>query len=193
MKEFNFFKPYLVTSKGTKTDSNFFSVLSVVLGFLFVVALAGITTFYWVELNTLKKEVTALERVLDNEAVKEQLVKLTELETEIADIEREKIFMNGLDKQFDSMSKVNGAFMDFLAHEVVDNLYLTNVEITENRVLLEGKSLNRMGIAQFEYDLRKNGNFENILIEQIEKEEETKAFKFRMSLTVKGGGVDETE
>lgn len=193
MKEFNFFKPYLVVEKGTKKDSNFISVLSVVLGFLFVVALAGITTFYWVELSTLKKEVAALERVLDNETIKEQMEKLNELETEIGDIEREKLFMDGLELQFDNMSRVNGTFMDFLTHEVVDNLYLTYVEIKENEVFIEGISLNRMGIAQFEYDLRRNGDFENILIENIEKSRDAEGFEFRMSLRVKGGGVDEAQ
>lgn len=193
MKEFNFFKPYLKVSKSTKKDSNVLSIVGVVLGFLAVVAIAGITAYLWLSLSTLDKEVQALNRVLSEDSVKMQMEKLSELESEIADIEREKMFMDGLDVQFNTMSKVNGAFMDFIAHEVVDNLYLTLVEIKDTSVVMEGVSLNRMGIAQFEYDLRKNGNFENILVDIIEKSEESESFKFKMSLKVKGGGSGEDQ
>lgn len=194
MKDFNFFKPYLEINKTTKKESNhLLSVLGVVLGFILMVSVIGFTTYYWVQLSTLKKETAALDQVLGNDSVQDRIGKLNDLESEIVDIEREKQLMDSLDMKFNTMSKVNGTFMDFIAHEVVDNLYLTLVEIRGTSVTIEGVSLNRMGIAQFEYDLRKNGNFENILVDNIEKKEDSDSFTFKMSLKVKGGDSVENQ
>lgn len=194
MKEFNFFKPYLsAVKKEDKKGPEIFFVTGIVLLAAVLVLSVGVGAFMVKQANTLKGKIKALEEEVNDPAIQAELAEIAVLEDEVRTIEAEKLFVDSLDTQFNNMSKVNGSFMDFVANEVVENLYLTTVTIKDTKVTIEGVSLNRMGIAQFEYDLRKNGDFVNILVEAIEKQEETEGYEFRMSLEVKEDGAAENQ
>ncbi|MDO4720194.1 MAG: PilN domain-containing protein [Peptostreptococcaceae bacterium] len=194
MKEFNFFKPYLSSvKKEDKKGPEVFFVTGIVLLAAVLVLSVGAGVYMVRQTDSLKKKIEALEKEVNDPSIQAELAELAILEDEVRTIEAEKLFVDSLDTQFDNMSKVNGSFMDFVANEVVENLYLTSVVIKDTKVEIEGTALNRMGIAQFEYDLRKNGDFVNILVEAIEKQEETEGYEFRMSLEVKEDGAVENQ
>lgn len=184
MREFNFFEPYLSisTKKDVEKTSDTFWTVSVLVSFIVAVGIIGFTAFHVIQYSSLKKDVEALDRVLEDPAIKKQMERLHQVEDEVRTLEAERQFVDIVDKSFHDINKVNGMFIDFVANEVVDNLYLTNVEIREENVSLQGLALNRVSIAQFEYDLRKNGNFDRILVESIEKKEDSDYYQFRMNL-----------
>lgn len=194
MKEFNFFKPYLSTVKkeDKKGPEAFFVVGMGLLIFVAILSI-GIGAYMWMATNNLKDELQVLEENINDPKIKEELAQIAILEDQVRMIESEKLFVDSLDAKFTNMSKVNGSFMDFVANEVVENLYLTSVVIQNTTVEIEGVALNRMGIAQFEYDLRRNGDFVNILVENIEKNVDKEGYKFRMSLQVKEDGAIENQ
>lgn len=194
MKDFNFFKPYLSTlKKEEKKGPEVFFVTGIVLAVTLAVIAVGLSTVMFMQTEKLKNEIEILDREIKDERVKEALEAIAVLEDEVRTIEAEKLFVDSLDAKFTNMSKVNGSFMDFVANEVVENLYLTLVAIRDTTVEIEGISLNRMGIAQFEYDLRKNGDFVNILVENIEKRDDGEGYTFRMTLQVKEDGAVENQ
>lgn len=194
MKEFNFFKPYLkIAKKEDRKGPEVFFVTGILLLAFALVLSAGAGTYMFIIEKALKREVELIEKQVNDPAVQKELAELAILEDEVRTIETEKLFVDSLDIQFSNMSKVNGSFMDFVANEVVENLYLTSVVIQNTKVEINGISLNRMGIAQFEYDLRKNGDFVNILVENIEKQTDKEGYKFRMSLQVKEDGAVENQ
>lgn len=194
MKDFNFFKPYLSTlKKEEKKGPEVFFVTGIVLAVTLAVIAVGLSTVMFMQTEKLKNEIETLDREIKDERVKEALEAIAVLEDEVRTIEAEKLFVDSLDAKFTNMSKVNGSFMDFVANEVVENLYLTLVAIRDTTVEIEGISLNRMGIAQFEYDLRKNGDFVNILVENIEKRDDGEGYTFRMTLQVKEDGAVENQ
>lgn len=194
MKEFNFFKPYLATvKKSARKGLEVFFVMGVALLAAVLILSAGAAAYMYTTEKGLQAKVEDLDRKMEDTALQSEVAQVEILEEEVQTIEREKMFVDLLDAKFNNMSKVNGAFMDFVANEVVENLYLTSVVIRDATVEMEGVALNRMGIAQFEYDLRKNGNFVNILVENIEKQADSEGYRFRMSLQVKEDGAVEDQ
>ncbi|MDO5095507.1 MAG: PilN domain-containing protein [Peptostreptococcaceae bacterium] len=188
--EYNFFEPFLKDSKSEKKTSakssggnNLIYIAAMVL----VVGLVGASFGYTlVEKSKLNKEIAEIDAYFADESIKVQIAEVDAKLAEIADIKLKQQYLQYLEQDMKNIDIVNDRLLDFIKKEVVKDLTIETLNINKGKVELQGLSLKKLGIAQFEYDLRNSGNFYEVFVPSIQKQDSY--FKFDMNFdTVVGG------
>lgn len=192
--EYNFFEPFLKDSKadrksksGSNSSGSGSMGLLVIATAVLVVGLMGATFGYTVvERNKLNNEIAEIDAYFEDEAIKVRVAEIDAKLAEIADIKLKQQYLQYLEQDMKNIDIVNDKLLDFIKTEVVKDLSIQKLKIEKGQVDLEGLSLKKLGVAQFEYDLRNSGNFYEVFVPKIEKE--NSYFKFEMNFdTVVGG------
>lgn len=194
--EYNFFEPFLKDTKSSKrrgsTDKKSGSSsgsggAAFALFAILVIGFIGATFGYTVvERMKLQREIAQIDAYFEDESIKAQIEQVDAKLAEIADIKLKQQYLQYLEKDMKNVDIVNDRLLDFIKKEVVKDLSIDKLDIQKGKVSLDGYSLKKLGIAQFEYDLRNSGNFYEVFVPQIQKEESYYKFKIDFD-TVVGG------
>lgn len=194
--EYNFFEPFLKDTKSSKrrgsTDKKAGSSsgsggAAFALFAILVIGFIGATFGYTVvERMKLQREIAQIDAYFEDESIKAQIEQVDAKLAEIADIKLKQQYLQYLEKDMKNVDIVNDRLLDFIKKEVVKDLSIDKLDIQKGKVSLDGYSLKKLGIAQFEYDLRNSGNFYEVFVPQIQKEESYYKFKIDFD-TVVGG------
>lgn len=194
--EYNFFEPFLKDTKSSKrrgsTDkkggsSSGSGGAAFALFAILVIGFIGATFGYTVvERMKLQREIAQIDAYFEDESIKAQIEQVDAKLAEIADIKLKQQYLQYLEKDMKNVDIVNDRLLDFIKKEVVKDLSIDKLDIQKGKVSLDGYSLKKLGIAQFEYDLRNSGNFYEVFVPQIQKEESYYKFKIDFD-TVVGG------
>lgn len=169
MMDLNFFDSF-AKDKKQKIKGEKSSVLPYLLAGLILIAIIGVTIYNMFSMITLKKSIESYERELNDPEVVAKLKEVEEKEMKIKTIEQERIFLEELEVSMKDIDSVTRSLMDLVASKVTNNLYLTNIDVNLKTISIEGNSLSKLEIAQFEYNLRASGKFDGIYVENISKE-----------------------
>lgn len=181
---YNFFEPFLRDMKPErKIGANTVIFIAAVVLVAFIGASFGYTVF---EKRKLNQEIAELNSFFEDESVKAKMIEIDRKLEEIADIKLKQQYLQYLEKDMKTIDIVNDKLLDFIKKEVVDNLSIQTLDINKGNVNLQGLSLTKIGIAQFEYDLRNSGNFHEVFVPSIDKEGEHFTFSIQFD-TVVGG------
>lgn len=180
-RDFNFFEPYLNSKRKKKSSKDHSGLLLGVLAALVLAGMASVSIYNLTMLTKYNRDIANIEQTMNEKSFAEKYKKASEKEAELEEIKQEKEFLKVIGASMERIDRVNKVLMDFIAGEVVDNLYLTRVDIKGQNLEIQGVSLTKLGIAQFEYDLRRNGDFEKIHVDSIKtKDNDTKGYDFLM-------------
>ncbi len=183
--EYNFFEPFLKETKPTKKSGGN-ALPFIVAGILFVGLIGASFGYSIVERAKLQKEIAEIDAYFADETIKVQVAEVDAKLAEIADIKLKQQYLQYLEQDMKNIDIVNDKLLDFIKKEVVKDLSIEKLSIEKGKVSLDGYSLKKLGIAQFEYDLRNSGNFYEVFVPSIDKEDSY--FKFKMEFdTVIGG------
>lgn len=181
---YNFFEPFLRDAKPERklgANKVIFAAALVLIGL--IGASFGYTIF---EKRSLEQEIAEIEQFFEDESIKSKIIEIDQKMEEIADIKLKEQYLQYLEKDMKTIDIVNDKLLDFIKKEVVDNLSIESLSINKGNVDLQGLSLTKVGIAQFEYDLRNSGNFYEVFVPSITKQD--KYFNFSIKFdTVVGG------
>lgn len=182
MMDLNFFDSF-AKDKKQKIKGEKSSVLPYLLAGLILIAIIGVTIYNMFSMITLKKSIESYERELNDPEVVAKLKEVEEKEMKINSIEKERQFLELLEVGMKDVDSVTRSLMDLIANKVTNNLYLTKIDVNVKEISIEGNSLSKLEIAQFEYNLRSSGKFDGIYVEKISKvinETPVPYFKFTM-------------
>lgn len=182
-RNFNFFEPYLI-QKQKKTKKDHSGAFLAIIGIVVLALMITTSVYNFAMLSSHKKSLQQMDDMMNEKAFAEKYKNALAKETELNQIKQEKEFLEVIGASMSRIDRVNETLMNFIAGEVVDNLYLTKVDIKGQQLIIEGVSLNKLGIAQFEYDLRKNGDFQKIHVDLIKTREDKDmdGYEFKMSI-----------
>lgn len=193
--EYNFFEPFLKDTKldkkpksGAETSGGGAGLgLALVAAAILSVGFIGASFGYTiVEKNKLSNEIAEIDAYFADESIKVQIAEVDAKLAEIADIKLKQQYLQYLEQDMKNIDIVNDKLLDFIKKEVVKDLAIETLNIEKGKVHLQGLSLKKLGIAQFEYDLRNSGNFYEVFVDSIQKQDSF--FKFDMNFdTVVGG------
>ena len=169
MMDLNFFDGF-AKDKKQKIKGEKSSVLPYLIAGLILIAIIGITIYNIFSMITLKKSIESYEKKLNDPEVVAKLKEVEEKEMKIKTIEQERVFLEELEVSMKDIDSVTRSLMDLVASKVTNNLYLTNIDVNLKTISIEGNSLSKLEIAQFEYNLRASGKFDGIYVESISKE-----------------------
>jgi len=111
--------------------------------------------------------------------------RITEKEAEIANIQAERAFLEKVDIGIKDIDTVTTNLLSLIAKNVTNDLFLTDIDVKLNEITLTGKSKSKLSIAQFEYNIRSSELFDNIYVDSIKLEDETKAYDFVIKFKAK--------
>ncbi|MDO4712021.1 MAG: PilN domain-containing protein [Peptostreptococcaceae bacterium] len=182
--EYNFFEPFLRETKPErKSNLNLIIFTGIILAVGFIGASFGYTFF---EKQNLQSEIAEIDRFFEDDSIKAKIVEIDAKLAEIEDIKLKQQYLQYLEKDMKTIDIVNDQLLDFIKKEVVRDLSIEQLTIDKGQIKLSGVSLTKMGIAQFEHDLRNSGNFYEVFVPTISKEDAF--FKFNIEFdTVVGG------
>lgn len=211
MREFNFFRPYLngknikqLSSKGGRgsaASGKSFVLIPLLLLTLMILGLGGMYYVQYSEVSDLEAKISNLDLELSSTKLRDGLKEVEDKTRQAEKYQTEGLVLVLFGIQLENMDSVNGHIMDFLSQRAIANLYLKGISIQENRVNLEGFSLERNEIADLEYDFRLKGDFKRVFVENIEKVEaltedhlaDKTYYNFRMMMQTKGGSQNENQ
>lgn len=191
MKDLNFFAPYYTVKEDRDRGSNFLIGLGVL---LLVGSICFNTALQVMKVMEITRERDALVAIMEGEEYKAKLEKAEAQLTEFQELKREKMFFTDLQGNMTKIHRVNEYVMRFLSKELIRDLFLMELSIEDQQIIIVGRALNKKAIAQFEYDLRNTGKFEKIRISEIAKpEEEGRYYDFTMIIETKDVSFSEAE
>ncbi|MDO5062922.1 MAG: PilN domain-containing protein [Peptostreptococcaceae bacterium] len=182
---YNFFEPFLREVKPEKkNNTNLIIFTLMILAVGFIGASFGYTIF---QKKNLEKEIAEVDMFFEDEVIKAKIVEIDAKLAEIQDIKLKQQYLQYLEKDMKSIDVVNDQLLDFIKNEIVQDLSVDSLSIDQQgKVSLQGVSLTKMGIAQFEHDLRNSGKFHEVFVPNIKKDEAYFSFNIEFD-TVVGG------
>lgn len=183
--EYNFFEPFLKEDKPERKSSNL--NLLIFIGIILTVGFIGASFGYtFFEKRNLNQEIAEIDQFFEDDSIKAKIVEIDSKLAEIEDIKMKQQYLQYLEKDMKNIDIVNDQLLDFIKKEVVQDLSIEQLSIDNGKINLNGVSLTKMGIAQFEHDLRNSGNFYEVFVPSITKEDAFFNFNIEFD-TVVGG------
>ena len=179
MRDFNFFDE-LDSGKKKKTSFSTYIIGAFLLLFLAL----GLTSYYYLNLvSELKSDKTAMENQLNDSAHQAAYEEALTLSEEIEQVEAEyreleEVHMSLLDTRI-----ISSRLMKEIAMAKPDAIAIRFISFTREGISIEGTSLNKDLIAEFEYNLRGNKRFAGPFIPMIQKMEEGEYYSFSLNFT----------
>lgn len=184
MMDFNFFAPYINT---TKKQFDVTYILKLLLAVVLVAVLVS-SAFLFLNVNRKKAYLYELQAEIENSDYQLKYEDAQKSIAEVAELTAEKDFFVRLQGAMTEAHRVNEHFMQFLGKEVIKDLFLDDISIQNREITITGTSLSKHGIAQFEKDLRATDTFDDVTITSIQKKSETENYyTFNMIIKSKVG------
>ncbi|EJP22431.1 fimbrial assembly protein PilN [Peptostreptococcaceae bacterium AS15] len=187
--ELNFFNPFLVSKREKKTGGSGggggLSFISILITAIVIIALVAYAVYSITSIQLAEKTIVDLQQQLNDPTFAKQLKEAQKKEEEIASIQAERAFLEKVDIGIKDIDTVTTNLLSLIAKNITSDLYLTDIDVKLNEITLTGKSKSKLSIAQFEYNIRTSELFDNIYVDSIKLEEETKAYDFVIKFTAK--------
>lgn len=168
MMDLNFFEPYSKDKKQKKSGKGG-SVLPYFLAGILLIAIIGITIYNIFSTMMLNKAIDEYQKEINDPVKLSKLKEVEEKEAQIKTIEKERAFLEMLETDMKNVDSITKSLMELIASKITNNLYLTTINVNLREISIEGNSLSKLEIAQFEYNIRSSNKFDNIYIDRISK------------------------
>ena len=185
MKDFNFFEPYIKEPEKQLKEGSVLKLVSVV----FLSALIVLFAVNEMRIAGIKKETENYQNLTKDEAYVAQVAEIEVKQPNLEQLKKEKEFFDKLSAFVAQNDYVNESFVRFLSSEIPENVYFTDLSIVNRDIVIQGDSNTKSGVAQLEYNLRQTGDFENVFVPEMEKEQTF--YRFSMILQTKDVNADE--
>ena len=186
--ELNFFKPFLVSKRDKKIrggGGKGGSIISILLTAIVIIILVAYAVYSMTSIQLAESNIVRLEQQLNDPKFAKQLKEAEEKENEIASIKAERAFIEKVDTGIKDIDTITTNLLNLMAKNVTNDLYLTDIDVKLNEIVLSGVSKSKLSIAQFEYNIRASELFDNIYVDSIKLEDETKAYDFVIKFKAK--------
>ncbi len=187
MTEFNFFKPFLPVRK----RRNYKKLISFILLLAFTIPVGYYHWTMLLQLNSTRMEIETVNTFLKEP---NNLKKIEEIIQKQNTVDRYLSIRDQLLKskaQINSEFKVAAYLLDLINDQIPNKLFLTKMTLSNGELSIEGYSESFETIAQYAYNLRMTGMFNEVLIPTVTKEDLVTSFTVKCN--IKWEGMDEAE
>ena len=186
--ELNFFKPFLVSKRDKRIrggGGKGGSIISILLTAIVIIILVAYAVYSMTSIQLAESNIVRLEQQLNDPKFAKQLKEAEEKENEIASIKAQRTFIEKVDTGIKDIDTITTNLLNLMAKNVTNDLYLTDIDVKLNEIVLSGVSKSKLSIAQFEYNIRASELFDNIYVDSIKLEDDIKAYTFAIKFTAK--------
>lgn len=189
MKDINFFDSYIVKRKLSinKQIIYYFFIISL------IIAIGLYAIFNQIKINILTKEISELQKVVEDDQVIEKIDEISDKRHEIEHLGEHLKYIESYNDLIDDNSKINDALFEMLTASIPDGVFLTSISAYTDEINIVGKSQEQLFIAQLIKNIESFQIFKEVFVSSITKEDKFYSFILDISLKdVKADGENVT-
>ena len=189
MSKFNFFTPYL--AKQEKGKTLFKRIVSIG---LLVLILAGVASgFLFFRSSMIKGDIEAMQEMLQQPEMQKKKQEMEKFKNQMVlgkDFLKE---MSVLEKNLDTIFVINVELIDKITSNLPSEVIFKGMKLSTNDLNISGVSSNWSAIAEFQYNLKKMGVYNNIHVDTINRDKNTAGYSFVLTGDYNGLGSDQDD
>ena len=169
MRDFNFFSPYIEVKRDFKNKS----LSAVASAFVLAAVIGSIYYHYHSKIINLEKELDSMEAYLHSKKVAQSLEQVKDMRKKLELANQYYDAVKKIHDDINSMNVINSSLVEDIALKVPSDIFIENMSITTDGLMIEGISKTRTSVAEFEhhlYDLDRVGRV-YVSVIQVESEE----------------------
>lgn len=169
MQDFNFFSSFLLEQKKEKKKNslNMYSIIALII----LLAILMSAAFNFIRLKQIQSTINDSDAFLNDPDNLAKLEEVDQITAEITKIEGDFNVLSSLNGQIQNERSVIVNVLDFMNEQVTEDMYFEDLGISNRQISVVGMALTRLEVAQFEYNVRNSGYFDQIFVESISKQE----------------------
>lgn len=160
---FNFFQPYIKEPEKTNVKRLAVLSLATVIGFYLVFYPA----YLYMQTKSLKNEIASLQQVIESPENLQRVQVIEGKEEHLQTLLMRQEFLHELDLELQSKEKIDDVLFRNLHLTVPDGVYFNTVTLDNQQINISGHAIDRMVIAQMEYNLRQSAYFDQVFVSDI--------------------------
>lgn len=171
MQDFNFFANYFIEQKKErkKNSINIYSIIALVI----LLAILVSAIFNFVRMSSAKSSIKESDIFMSDPDNISKLEEVDRITSEIEKIGNDTNLLISIEKALKDSSSVIVNVLDFMNEQVTEDMYFDDLSISKRKVNVSGRALTRLEVAQFEYNVRNSGYFNNVFVGNIGREEKS--------------------
>lgn len=188
MKDLNFFSSYSKKAGKKKVDSSVF--LYVVL----IVIIAGVSVYgiyNFISIKRLNNDIAFKENELNTKLDDPKVKKILGKEEDIRLLKEDMGKLKALDKYVHDKDIINEILLEDIKDNIPELLFINSLTLNQDNIRIEGKSKDKVAIAQFAHNLKILKKFDEVFVPQIMDNDSH--YSFYLDLILKEGEADGTE
>lgn len=182
--DFNFFSPYIEVKRTSKNKSlSAFFITGVVIVILF-----GFHFINGRSIDRLEQEIAALEIFLNDSKTEQKVNDINDKKEKIKILKQYYEMIENLNIQMEQLDVISTSLLEEIALALPQDIFLKEMSLTSNEILITGISENRKSIAEFEHNLKSIEKLQMVHVHTIREESNgLETLVFTMECTFKEG------
>lgn len=184
MRDFNFFEVYDESSHRSDGVKISFPVILVLL----LLLAAAWPVYNFISISQLKGSIDDHRQMLQTDSRYPLIASVEAKQVQMAEVTQQLQQMESAVLEIEAREVINEALLYSVATAMPADTALSGMTMTGQDIQLQGISRNKPAIAEFEFNIRETGDFEQLFIPNISESEE--GWQFSFIFRVKGGRME---
>jgi len=167
MKDFNFFEPYIASTKKKDKKQKKSPILRILV-VLFWIAVILVPSYIYGTIYLDRQAIDEMEIELSKPKMKDALQRVQTKRIQINQLNELNEDLFQIDKTLAGTEVLTEYQMQAIVAAIPENIYIDSLEMSGEKVSIFGYGHRRSAIAEFELNIRKSGIFQAVLLESIE-------------------------
>lgn len=189
MSKFNFFTPYL--AKQEKGNARFKKAVSIAL--LVLIFAAASSGFVFFRGMTIKSHIQTMEETLQQPDMQRKRVEMERYKNQRSLGNTYLQEIDKVEKNFQSIFVINVELMDKITSSLPPEVVFRSMKLSVNDLNIIANSTDWTSIAEFQYNLKKLGIYNNIHVDSISRGQNTPGYAFTLTGNYNGLGSDQND
>lgn len=180
MKDFNFFSPYIEHDKTSK-NRTYYLIISIL---VIILVSTLYITWYNSKITNLNNDISKMQSYLSSKEVDKKLTELKVKRDKLSRLEEYYTYIKDISEDMKNVNTVSSLIIENINASIPEGIFFESFKISTNNVELQGTSLDRKSIAQFQHKLKKYNNFKDVYVSSITSNSDSGHLVFIMTLEI---------
>lgn len=190
LRDLNFFTPYIEKKKSKNTPQ----LVLYTMAFILLLSMVGLYGRNWVVMNRMNVQIKLMVSEMSEEKNLQKIKKYEETKQKLDTLKAYYQTISKLNNAMARDSVISSKLLMELNSALPQNTFLQSMNLDKSNLQLQGVSSSRPAIAEYQYNLKQLGLFDEVSVTNINVEQaDTGNFIFSMKCVIKDGDNDEVK
>ena len=182
MRDFNYFDPYIKVQSKPKSKY----VLFIVLGALFLALIAYYQFYLIMQKNAIEDDIAEVDTFINSEVTIKKVGEITEKQNQEAALTMAYTDLTAVAIGIELTDNLDEMFVDEVNAQIPYGLFVSEFNATFESLSVKGYATEYDAIAQFAYNLRNSGSFQDVTIPSVTEDNGNYVYLINATLVQEG-------